>query len=281
MKIAKHLFCMLLSGALPHYTNAAIYSNIISSEGDPTHAYYHFTISSWDGGGNMGNPCYTNTLCSISINHRHTSDGMGGLNPVAQWTANSLPCIAKSQYMNQLRACMMNQQPSSGTDYSAFRLPYDGFAWHTGDMVTQECVGLFYQNSPGAPWYPLPESICGLAPPPIGACSSPDNIVLDHRELPSSQVAFARTSTSFVLDCNQKVAGQFYLQGLENNTLPLGSGDIRSTLSISGMPLTSHGVAVNLSSGVNTLEITSTLSVTGPLQPGEHTGQGVLILALQ
>jgi len=99
---------------------------------------------------------------------------------------------------------------------------------------------------------------CRSAAPPMTQCdtSTPD-VTLDHGNLTLGSINGNRISTRFNINCNQNASVRF-------NIVPAGAVELKpgltSTISVAGRNL---GDLVNLTSGSNSLEISSVLSDTG------------------
>ncbi|HIF2548589.1 TPA: hypothetical protein ACXZLZ_004148 [Salmonella enterica] len=282
-------FCWLWSPVC----SSAIFSHIISAESGPipNRIYYYFSIDSWTDDPTP-NPCYGESTCAIAIDHRHTDAGNNGKHSVlAGWESTGLPCITKSITMTDLRECMWGKpatysdiglDPGSGIG-TRFTLPFLGEEGHSGMTITQECVGLFWGTSfDGESMRLLPNSVCGIAPPPIGSCGMPGSIEIDHGSLPASSVDGNIASTTFPVDCNKAITIKLYMRGLENNRLPLDSGSgIYSQLILNDNPISEQGVALNLLQGENILRLNSRLISDGKVSSGKHQGQGILIMSFE
>ena len=269
---------------LPAAGQAAIYSYITQADGNPEDVYYTFTIASWDYSDSTPNPCYNHEGCVVSINHRHHANGEGGT-PSAVWGEG---CVPTSKTVGELGECLRDQRSSGGiSNNNSYEvnlvLPFSAKTHHSGDAVTQECVGIFYNQSGPlfGDWYPLAGSICGIAPPPVGACGMPDSLELNHGTLKSGDVDGNQASAQFIIDCNMPISVQLYMTMLNNNTLPLGDGSIRSTISMNQQQMTEQGVSIDLKTGGNVVSVDSVLSTTGKPASGDFVGQGVVVLALR
>lgn len=256
--------------------NAAIFSRILGystfSEVD-----YNYSIDVWTDDPTP-NPCFGDDRCYISINHRHYSDGRGG-DATEYWYSRDEPCIETAATMTDLRECLQGKVSNNGVP---FNLPMTGIARHSGGSSrVEECVGLFWSSRKHDHGTLLPGSVCGLAPPPVGACSLPSSINLDHGNLSESAIQNSTATQSLLIDCNRELLGQLFIEGLSNGKLIMDDGSITSILSIEGDNIGESGKAVDLVTGQNTLEIKSTLQLTGKPTAGKHQGQAILILALQ
>nr|WP_162790956.1 hypothetical protein [Enterobacter roggenkampii] len=182
-----------------------------------------------------------------------------------------------------LRDKLSNDPNHIGAVHTYLTLPYSTRGIHTGSTVTQECVGVFYNigSSHIEKGTPLPGSVCGIAPPPYGACRIPDSIELDHGILSPEDVNGNSVSTQFIIDCNMPLDAKIYVNMPENEYIPLGDSGIKSALKINQQSIVNgSGVAVNLSTGVNNINISSTLSATSNVIAGSYQGQSIIVLAV-
>lgn len=285
MQIIKLAFTLLLL-MLSVQSQAAIFSKITKSSTSSGNSTYNYIISSWDYADETPNPCYKLPVCYIAISHRHNDLGGGGY-PTTVWTSKGVPCVSTSQNIGELGECLATF-PSNrkGEDHGevGVRLvtPYSGTAGHSGSTILQECVGIFWSTALPSGAFGgnlLPGSVCGIAPPPVGACGMPDAIMLDHGSLAADSIEGNVAQQNIFIDCNKPIDGRLFLEGINNGSLALGSG-ISSTIKLNGTPLDSTGVNIPLKTGANLMNITSTLTSSGKPVEGEHIGQGVLILAL-
>ncbi|HGM6401961.1 TPA: hypothetical protein ACKP77_004447 [Serratia marcescens] len=80
--------------------------------------------------------------------------------------------------MSSVRQVIRKLQIGDDGEFSRFYqsikvLLIKGSTFHVGKAITQECVGLFYNNRSGygdddSNAIMMPGSICGIAPPPVG-----------------------------------------------------------------------------------------------------------------
>ncbi|WP_155959487.1 MrpH family fimbial adhesin [Klebsiella aerogenes] len=285
MKIKKKNLCLPILFYFMNISsvNSMIFSHIDKSEGTPTNAKYYFTIDSFDNQDTTQNPCFGDTVCTVGINHRHSSKGEGGNAVFAEWTGRkgaSTSCVINVSTIGKLLNCLKNTDSNKG--HVRLNVPLSGVTNHTGPAVTQECVGLFWKKgSSSAGGQLLPGSVCGIAPPPIGACSTPDSVVIDHKTLSESEVNLNNASATFIIDCNKKVAAKLYFKNLTGGKLNLGDGSIYSTLSIDNQPVNDNGFNKDLSTGSNYINLSSSLHTNGKVKPGSYNGQAVMIISLQ
>lgn len=99
---------------------------------------------------------------------------------------------------------------------------------------------------------------CRNAPPPLTQCdTTTPNVTLDHGNLTLGNINGNRISTRFNINCNQNASVRF-------DIVPAGAIELKpgltSTISVAGRNL---GELVSLTSGSNSLEISSVLSDTG------------------
>lgn len=274
-----------------HYTFAAIYSTIDKVEISGIiykETHYTYTIRAWDYDDGAPNPCYKLPYCTIALSHRHFSDGRSGSIQTG-WRGSKTPCILSSRTIGELGICLRDNPSSFGASDEGsesgvrLRIPYVGITDHTGGAVTQECVGIFYApnavSSSAQKLLMLPGSVCGIAPPPAGACKMADNLEINHGVLDVTEVNGASAESILNIDCNQNIPAKIYLDNTEG-TISL-SDDIKSVITANGVSV-KDGAKVNLAQGANSIKIRSQLAVSSsPISGGEFQGNGVLILTLQ
>ncbi|HCU0429592.1 TPA: hypothetical protein OUE92_001750 [Serratia marcescens] len=266
----------------------AIYSYIKSATVINGKVNYDWGISAVDFTDSTRNPCYGLSNCAIYISHRH--DAMG--TPGAAYTGwKNVPynsCIAWSPTVGGALSCLRDHPSNvAGTDgggVSGIYLspPLRGTTYHVGNVVTQECVGLFFSvtGTVGYSGALLPGSVCGIAPPPVGSCGMAESIELDHSKLSEPEISGNTVAQQFFIDCNMPMNAKLYVSGASNGYVNLGDGVIKSLIKINGKVLSDAGVPVNLRKGANSVGISSTLSINGLVRAGNYSGQSVIILAL-
>ena len=270
----------VFSGCVSSAIISRINSETSSGEGSGFTAEYQFTISAWTPD-SSANPCFGDPSCEIVINHIHRNSGLGSRDPAGKFEES---CVSTSATMNDLKKCLMGKvvhmdNPSSNIPYTAFALPYSGMVFHSGEVLTSECVGLFYGSN--SIYHLLPGSSCGIAPSPTYSCKLPASINLDHGSIPSDQINGAITTQNISLNCTGNMSLKLALEGTSNGMLSLGNSGINSTISIDSKEITDNGINLNLKSGVNNFIVKSTLSTSGKSVAGKYSGNGILILAVQ
>lgn len=262
------IYCMLTAS---FSCNAVIYSFINTTTGTAEDAQYEYTIDSWTDDNNP-NPCFGLPDCEISINHRHFEDGTGAT-PSIEWRGG---CVVTSETMNALKQCLT----SSDSPGIVLSLPYSSVFSHYGPAVTQECVGLFYGDfgSSEKGWKILPGSVCGIAPPPVGACSLQDSLTLDHGVLTSDTADGNTVSANLNIDCNQDLTAKVALVNAEEGIV-MDNGNIISRIFVNEISLTEGPATVNLQTGSNSLLVKSKLQILNPTT-GSYQASGVLVLTI-
>ncbi|MES3576147.1 MrpH family fimbial adhesin [Enterobacter cloacae] len=274
-----------------HGTIAAIYSTIDKVEVSGIvfkETRYTYTIRAWDYDDGASNPCYKLPACTIAISHRHYSDGRSGSIQTG-WRGSKVPCILSSRTIGELGICLRDNASSFGAadegSESGIRLniPFVSTTLHSGGAVTQECVGIFYAThavaSSEQKLIMLPGSVCGIAPPPAGACKMADNLEINHGVLDVTEVNGASAESVLNIDCNQAIPAKIYLDNTEG-TISL-SDDIKSIITANGAGV-KDGAKINLAQGANSIRIRSQLTTSSlSVGSGEFQASGVLILTLQ
>ena len=106
-------------------------------------------------------------------------------------------------------------------------LPYNGTAKHVGPALNsnQECVGLFYESESGG-WSKngrlLPGSLCGIAPPPVGACEvTSGSVILDYGDIDEVSLPDAARNKSITVTCNLDMNILVIASGSDSGRVPL------------------------------------------------------------
>ncbi len=255
--------------------SAAIYSYIKETTGDNISATYYYVIDRWDEEDpNARNPCYGAKKCNLQLNHRHYASGGGGL-----VTKVIIADITKYETMAEIREEAMR----------VFSIPYEGRITHIaehGEPPVQECVGLFYgtqiQNNYDANARLLPGSICGIAPPPVGACKVlEDSLLIDYKELYANELDDASRSVDVNITCNLDVEVNVYAAGADADEVVLRSDkSLLANLYLNDQPAP-KGIAVTVTKNDKaTISLKSILKTNGKVEPGAFSGSGYLILTL-
>ncbi|MFJ3264866.1 adhesin [Serratia liquefaciens] len=255
----------------PFDSIGAIYSYIEKSTGSPTNADYEYVIASWDDDDLTPNPCFGVKTCAISGSHRHNAEGTAGVR-FDGLSSSSEPGILYARTVGELGRIYKQRYP----------FPRIGKTHHGGPAVTQECVGIFYQNwAQDGAYRLMPGSVCGIAPPPIGICSIIDeHLILEHGVLSVSELSGNMSSGSLRVVCSMPTDVVLYIKTESNGLLYIDpKRTIYSKLKVNGMAGNS-GYKFTAGSGGVSVPITSELNYVGSVEPGEFSSQTVAILAL-
>ncbi|MEY1237959.1 adhesin [Providencia manganoxydans] len=254
--------------------SAAIFSYITESTGTPANATYTYVIERWDEEDPYTpSPCANWSSCYININHKHNANGQPGR--VTQTIAN----VTGLKTMREVRARVMQ---SSG-------FPLSGTALHTGDALSknQECVGLFYQSINSGlvetSGYLLPGSLCGIAPPPVGACRIVESSInINYGDIDEVSLPKARKSTSFHVTCNQEMTVLVIASGADSGKVPLRrDNSLKANLYLNNNIAGQTGVSIYVpKNGTTQVQISSELEVNGRVSAGPFAGAGSVILTI-
>lgn len=260
---------------------AAIFSYITESK-EVGHnndgANYTFIIQRWDPEppGTL-NPCYGWPKCYITINHRHSPDGSGGVR-----TESIINDAHKYRTMAELRSAVLKK----------ISLPYGPkVAIHRNTPLDQiqECVGLFYQPNSGGyspKGFLLPGSSCGIAPPPVGACQIINGSVdLDYGQINENEIENARRSQTIHVTCNKDMTVKVIATGMASDHIPLRpDNSLYADLylrSDAGEYLGEDGAIIYVPKNRATaVTVTSELHTNGRVDAGFFSGSGAMILTL-
>ena len=255
-------------------SSAAIFSYITEATGTPSNATYTYVIERWDEEDDVTpSPCASWPKCYVNVNHKHTAAGSPGS------VERSLVNVTGLQTMKEVRAAVMR----------SVSFPIQGQTRHIGDSLAknQECVGLFYQSvSSGlheSSGRLLPGSLCGIAPPPVGACKIIDtNLDINFGEIDEASLMNAAKSISFSVTCNIPMDVLVIASGIDGGKVRLrDDGSLKAKLFLNNSIQGETGVAIKVPGGgaVN-VSITSVLETTGRVRAGPFQGSGSLILTV-
>lgn len=273
MKWLSYIFITSMAAiSLP--ASAAIFSYITEATGSSSNAQYTYVIERWDEENDgTPSPCASWPRCYININHKHTASGNPGS------VARSLVDVSGLRTMQEVRAAVIR---STG-------FPINGRTNHVGDPLAknQECVGLFYQNiSSGlveSSGRLLPGSLCGIAPPPVGACRiSESSVDINYGDIDEVSLPNATGSSSFTVTCNIQMDVLVIASGMDNGKVRLrDDGSLKASLFLNNTVPGQTGVLVRVPAGggVN-VGITSKLETNGRVKSGPFQGAGSLILTV-
>ncbi|EKT60755.1 hypothetical protein [Providencia burhodogranariea] len=254
--------------------SAAIFSYITEAVGTPANARYTYVIERWDEENDYTpSPCAGWSRCYININHKHNAAGQPGS------VAKNLVEVTGLRTMKEVRARVLQ---STG-------FPISGTTQHVGDPLSknQECVGLFYQNIRSglveSSGYLLPGSLCGIAPPPVGACRiSESSININYGDIDEVNLPNATKSTTFNVTCNQEMSVIVIASGSDNGQVKLRSDNsLKANLYLNNRVPGQNGVPIHVSANGSTpVQITSELIVNGRVNAGPFAGAGSVILTM-
>lgn len=276
-KIIWLIAALLCCSIMP--VNAKIFSYITKAAGTPTgvnYVYYDYVISSWSTEeDSQPNPCYGYAYCWLHVNHRHTAAGTGGSADPAYGQLN----IGAAKTIGDVRKLWIAAHP----------MPNTGQTRHQGDVLTEECVGLFYVAKDIAAVYDtdprilFPGSVCGLAPPPVGSCKLDGDITLDYGSVSAASLNGKVISKTSSVTCSKDMAIQLWLfnPSDDSDQVPLRSDNsIVAKLTLNGDSATA-GKTINVTSGVATpFTVSSEALVSGSPEAGAFSGSAILLLAI-
>ncbi|MEQ4674760.1 adhesin [Providencia vermicola] len=278
------VFLSLLIGAVMFSSSASasIFSYITESKpgvnparGD---ADYKYVIARWDPEKpGVNNPCYRQSPCYLTVSHKHTASGMPGA------PTEVLAEISNYQYMDQV-------QNIPGVLSKALA-PATKWASHTGVILqnNQECVGLFWQdtqtsvaNRGGL----IPGSLCGIAPPPIGACKINNSIPdINFGAISEADLAGQAKEVPITVTCNLAMDVLVVATGVNVtngrvNLKPDGSLYANLFLGANNTPGEAGYKFYVPAGGTNTVNLKAVLGTNGRVQPGTFEGAAALILTV-
>lgn len=271
---------IVMMGLTSFPSSAKIFSYISKSEGVVWAADYTFHITLWDIEGNTPVTfCAVWDNCYISINHMHTLDGEGGNESGGQTHPYKRVNIRGLTTMREVQNKVFEEWG---------RPPYNGATRHRDPdqeniQHIQECVGIFYENDSVGSKRLLPGSMCGIAPPPIGACKIMEtSIEVDYGPISDSSLQGATETTTFHVNCNQNLSVNviFAGTGTDSTTSLRPNGSLKARLYLNDK-LGEQGVVVNVpANAMVPVTLKSVLETSGKVESGDFSGSAALILTL-
>ncbi|MEQ4733261.1 MULTISPECIES: adhesin [Providencia] len=279
------VFLSLLIGAVMFSStaSASVFSYITESMpgSNPSNgdANYRYVIARWDPElPNVPNPCYRKGFkCWLTVSHKHTPEGLPGRPTVV------LAEISNYQYMDQV-------QNIPGV-WAKATAPSTALAQHTGVVLqnNQECVGLFWQNtesSVATQGRLIPGSLCGIAPPPIGACKI-NNTIPDINFGPISEAELAGQSkqVNVSVTCNLAMDVLVIATGVNvtNGRVNLRpDNSLYANLYLGGNDTPGEaGYKIHVpAGGTSSVTLKAVLGTNGRVQAGQFEGAAALILTV-
>jgi len=266
---------MSVSGAQANIVSYITKTTEAAPRVDGTRVFeYDYTIASWsDESDAQPNPCYM-TLCYIFLDHRHTQDGMSGNRDAHQFKAIE---ISYMKTIGDVRKAWIAQHP----------LPNIGTTEHAGEVLTNECVGLFYGNTglhPNGDTLPIfPGSICGLAPAPTGHCQLSGDVTIDYGSVTAAELNGKQASATASVTCDTAMPLDIWISNPQDGSdeVPLRSDkSIVAKLTLNGASA-KDGQQIQTTAGTPVpLTITSEATVTGSPEAGEFSGSAVLFVSV-
>lgn len=189
-------------------------------------------------------------------------------------------CTLNAKTYGELTQCL------SALSYSSHQLgnpsAFNYQLSKTGDDIGNIClrwrIRATITGSGSMPWENIPDQVCGLAPPPIGTCSTPSSIEFDHGVV-NTNFSNNKLIKTFNVECNMDTSASISFVMLDSNgNLKLGD-NIYSTLKVNDKYadlLTTY----NLKTGGNAFTISSELNRTGVVKAGDYSGQTIMTLAV-
>jgi len=271
--IKKSVFLILLF-FYAQSASATIFSHISLAQKGFDDVTYTYTIDDWTPDqDNQPNPCYGVQSCKLYVDHRHQSNGTSG----GPDNNVSVVDITEALTVGDVRKKWLAEHP----------LPLSGKTSHYGEVLTNECVGLFYgtRRDDGFNNPLFPGSACGIAPPPTGHCQfSTNDIELDYGSTSPSALNGRRASATVTVSCDAPMKLEAWLINPDDgsDTVPLrADGSIKAKLMLDGESTAASGKTFSVTSGGSqALTVTSEAVVSGTPEAGEFSGSAVLFLSV-
>ncbi|BBV06000.1 MULTISPECIES: MrpH family fimbial adhesin [Providencia] len=277
------VFLSLLIGAVMFSStaSASVFSYITESKpgNNPNNgdANYKYVIARWDPElPTTRNPCFRWSKCYLTISHKHTAAGTPGAATV------ELAEISRYEYMRDV-------QNIPGVLAKA-TAPATQWAVHTGVRLqnNQECVGLFYQDRTGVTSNGglIPGSLCGIAPPPIGACKINNTIPdINFGSISEAELAGQSKQVNISVTCNLAMDVLVIATGVNvtNGRVNLRpDNSLYANLYLGGNDTPGEaGYRIHVpAGGTNSVTMKAVLGTNGRVQAGQFEGAAALILTV-
>ncbi|MDX7425447.1 adhesin [Providencia sp. CIM-Carb-044] len=277
------VFLSLLIGAVMFSStaSASVFSYITESKpgNNPNNgdANYKYVIARWDPElPTTRNPCFRWSKCYLTISHKHTAAGTPGAATV------ELAEISKYEYMRDV-------QNIPGVLAKA-TAPATQWAVHTGVRLqnNQECVGLFYQDRTGVTSNGglIPGSLCGIAPPPIGACKINNTIPdINFGSISEAELDGQSKQVNISVTCNLAMDVLVIATGVNvtNGRVNLRpDNSLYANLYLGGNDTPGEaGYRIHVpAGGTNSVTMKAVLGTNGRVQAGQFEGAAALILTV-
>lgn len=239
----------------------------------------------WDANDTTPNICYNVRNCRI---YGQLYSNNSFLQNAFDASARANPCIATEKYLSGLMSCLGSATISGiGSTTKSVNLssnPGQVLMLSTADYTQYPnvCFKLLGADASASPSFgrtEFPSLVCGLAPPPIGACETPDSLDLNHTTVNSKKLNDHTVIQYFNIICNQALSASLKMTGSSSGYLQLGD-NLKSSIAVNGVKIAEDTIALNLVTGTNSLVMSSRLVTTGDVAPGDYQSQAVMILTL-
>lgn len=265
-------------------TDASVYSYADSVKAVGLYYNFHIIVE-WDTSDATANPCLVSptkwrvTKCELRV--QIAASGSTFIYPSLNSVTSD--CMIQVNTLGELGTCLSGSTyiASAGIanvvlgEKTSFNFLSEYFK-----EGSNPCVSIFYRTitfgGGGDSWTTLPNQVCGLMPPPIGVCSTPDSIEFDHGTV-NTNFDTSELVKSFNIECNMDLSAGITLSMLDNSSRMKLGDNLYSTLMINDAVI-SNANKMNLKTGANNFKMTSRLSKTGEIKNGDYSGQTVMIL---
>lgn len=291
MKIMVHNLAIVLFGFLFAFpsNSATIFSYFDSIKtvstpivGGVYKVYYGDLVIDWDYTDQTKNPCSGYISCTLDMALYSTN---GALDSWLSYpiTTKHRPCMTDAKTLGELGQCLegYTTQPGLAIDTFTFSNPTHVNVRFGPRENVVVCVRMSLsgvKDAWGTQQLGTIPTVCGIAPPPVGVCSTPDSIDFDHGTINSNYSNGNLLTNTFNVECNQALTAQINLYGLEDSKLKLTDG-LSSALKINGYNA-DNTPSFNLNAGGNSFNITSELIKSGAVTAGDYQAQTVMVLTI-
>ena len=288
MKIVVRFFILCFSLIAPTY-GAAIFSYVENITSEPFGNVYVYTadfVLEWDYSDTTANPCYLKGSCYLQP--YLVKDGAWQNHVLAHpqsLHSKYRPCITTSPTLGALGQCLDGYSVPSATSNPGSVITFSSsthliYKFYSSVPPANYCFKIWvFGGDWGTQDLGTISGVCGIAPPPIGICSTPDSIDLDHGMVNSKFTSSTILSEQFNVECNQDMTATIILSGLNNGRLKL-TDNLESELKINGYQA-DKTPNLNFKAGSNSINITSELINSGIVTGGEYQAQAIMTLAIE
>lgn len=283
------LFFMLIFSGISH--SALVYTTIDKMI-PPSVSQTSWKASGtfeWDPTDTTENLCWkggvswaTVTSCDLQLVYSDVNNPDKRLDVIAFMITD--PCLINYKTWGEVASKCLHlitypRLPGGGSFVLGAKGSFTNVSLYNSSVPEMVCARFYFRVTTkeygSASYLPIPNQMCGLPPPPIGACLTPDAINFDHGTV-NTDLNNTKLSQAFTIECNIDISVSISVPMLDKGNLTLGN-NLYSSLRINGK-YADDTARYNLKKGLNQFEMTSELGKKGVVSGGDYSGQSVMIL---